>query len=66
MGVLMGHSAQSKMSIIIPAVLLIIGLIVGLAIGYSIKPAAPTIPSPTTPAVTTPPLTVPKTIKITV
>lgn len=61
----MGHSAQSKMSIIVPAVLLIIGLIIGLAIGYSIKPAAPpTTPSPTTPAVTTP--TVPKTIKITV
>ena len=48
----MAHSAQIKLSTVLPVILLIVGIIIGFAVGFAVRPPAPTptatpSPSPT-------------------
>jgi len=46
----MAHSAQIKLSTVLPVILLIVGIIIGFAVGFAVRPPAPTptaTPSPT-------------------
>ena len=45
----MAHSAQTKLSTVLPVILLIVGIIIGFAVGFAVRPPAPTptaMPSP--------------------
>jgi len=56
----MAHSAQIKLSTVLPVILLIVGIIIGFAVGFAVRPPAPT----PTPAATPSPTV--KVIKVTV
>ena len=56
----MAHSAQIKLSTVLPVILLIVGIIIGFAVGFAVRPPAPT------PTATPSPLPTVKVIKVTV
>ncbi|OYT61006.1 MAG: ABC transporter substrate-binding protein [Desulfurococcales archaeon ex4484_217_1] len=56
----MAHSAQIKLSTVLPVILLIVGIIIGFAVGFAVRPPAPT------PTATPSPSPTVKVIKITV
>jgi len=56
----MAHSAQIKLSTVLPVILLIVGIIIGFAVGFAVRPPAPT------PTATPSPSPTVKVIKVTV